>query len=322
MTGGNFILALSGGIGGAKLALGLRHALPDGALSVVANTGDDFEYLGLHVSPDIDTLLYTLGGCNNKETGWGRADETWSFMEETTRLGLDDWFRLGDRDLAVHVLRSRRLREGMTLSEITAELAERFGLSAAILPMSDEAVRTAVVTDAGTLEFQDYFVRRRAEPVVERIFFAGAEHAQPAPGFLDALASAQLQGVIVCPSNPYLSIDPMLAVPGVSEAIAACPAPVIAVSPIVQQAAIKGPTAKIMRELGVPVTADAVARHYAGLLDGFVIDTRDASLIPVIEKMHISAQATNTLMRSLEDRVRLARSCLAFLARLRGDATP
>ena len=248
---GGFVLALSGGVGGAKLALGLYRVLPPGALTVVANTGDDFEHLGLAISPDLDTLLYTLAGIDNPATGWGRRDETWNFMAALERLGGETWFKLGDGDLATHVERTRRLAAGESLSQITDDFRRRLGISARLLPMSDDPVRTRLLTAEGWLDFQDYFVRRQCAPIVREIAFAGAAAARPHPDFLAALADPALRMVVICPSNPLISIDPILSLPGVREALRACRAPVVAVSPIIGGKAVKGPTAKMMAELGL-----------------------------------------------------------------------
>ena len=302
------VVALSGGIGGAKLALGLYHALPADDLAIIVNTGDDFEHLGLAISPDIDTVLYTLAGLDNPDTGWGRRDETWNFMKALESLGGPSWFQLGDGDLALHVERTRRLRLDESLSAISAEVAHRWGINARILPMSDDPVRTVLETVSGRLDFQDYFVRRRCEPVVTEIRYEHAEAARPAEEALSALAAAT-GAIVICPSNPYLSIDPMLAIPGLRAALATASAPRIAVTPIVGGAAIKGPCAKIMSELGLPVSPAAIARHYHGLVDGFVLDREDAGLEGKIE---VPTMAVDTVMRSLDDRIRLARSVLDF----------
>ena len=249
------MLALSGGVGGAKLALGLYRVLPPDTLTVVANTGDDFEHLGLAISPDLDTLLYTLSGQANPELGWGRRGETWTFMAALEALGGETWFRLGDGDLATHVERTRRLKAGESLSAISTISAAGSASRARLLPMSDDQVRTRLRTDAGWLDFQDYFVRLRCEPIVRELAFAGAGDARPHPDFLAALADPKLRAVVLCPSNPFISIDPILAVPGVRAALRACRAPVVAVSPIVAGQAVKGPTAKMMAELGLPVDA-------------------------------------------------------------------
>ncbi len=309
------VLALSGGIGGAKLALGLSRILPPGALTVVANTGDDFEHLGLAVSPDLDTLLYTLAGLDNPETGWGRRGETWSFMAALSQLGGESWFQLGDADLATDVERTRRLRAGESLSQITADFARRLGVAAQILPMSDDPVRTRLNTAEGWLDFQDYFVRRRCAPAVQELHFDGAAAARPQPDFIAALCDPALRAVIICPSNPFISIAPILALAGVREALAACKAPVIAVSPIIGGRAVKGPTAKIMAELGLETSATAVARYYHGLLDAFLLEEED---MPAADGLKTRLIPARTLMRSLEDREALAWKVLAMADAIRG----
>ncbi len=317
------VLALSGGVGGAKLALGLSRILAPGALTVVVNTGDDFEHLGLYVSPDIDTLLYTLAGINNPETGWGRSEETWSFMAALDALGGPTWFQLGDKDLATNVTRTARLKAGATLSTVTRELCRALGVSVHVVPMSDAPVRTQVQTPQGWLGFQDYFVRLRCEPTVGALQYRGAAQAKPAPSFRTALGEP-LDAIVICPSNPYLSVDPMLSIPGLREGLSAQAAPVIAVSPIVAGAAIKGPTAKIMAELGVEQSAVSVARHYQGLIDGFVLDRRDQAMAEAIRAMGIAVTVTQTVMQSLADREDLARVTLEFaglLASRRGELT-
>jgi LPPG:FO 2-phospho-L-lactate transferase len=303
-----FVLALSGGIGGAKLALGLYRTLSPRALTVVANTGDDFEHLGLSVSPDLDTLLYTLAGIDNPETGWGRRDETWTFMAALESLGGETWFKLGDGDLATHTERTRRLAAGESLSQITDDFRRRLGISAQLLPMTDDRVRTRLLTPEGWLDFQDYFVRRQCAPSVREITFAGAKTAHPHPDFLAALADQNLRMVVICPSNPFISVDPILGLPGVRDALRACPAPVVAVSPIIGGRAVKGPTAKMMAELGLPVGAAAVARHYGDILDHYVIDEAD---IAATESLDLPFTATRTLMETLADRDALARVVLA-----------
>jgi len=305
------VVALCGGVGGAKLAHGLARVVPAGTLSLIVNTGDDFAHLGLHVSPDLDTVTYTLAGLADKRRGWGRAGEGWRFMAALEALGGPAWFRLGDGDLALHVWRTHRLRGGATLSEVTAEVTERLGVGARLLPMSDDAVRTVVETDAGPLAFQDYFVRRACAPRVSGFRFRGAETARPAPGVLAALADHGLRAVVICPSNPFLSVDPILAVPGMRAAVRATAAPVVAVSPIVGGRALKGPAAKIMGELGLAVSAATVAEHYAGLIDGFVVDSADADAV-----LGLPAIALPTVMRTARDRARLARAVLRFAARL------
>jgi LPPG:FO 2-phospho-L-lactate transferase len=302
------VLALSGGIGGAKLALGLYRVLPPGTLTVVANPGDDFEHLGLSISPDLDTLLYTLGGLDNQELGWGRRGETWTFMAALEALGGESWFRLGDGDLATHVERTRRLNNGEQLSEIMDDFHRRLGIAARLLPATDDKVRTRVRAPSGWLDFQDYFVRLHCEPVVEEIAFVGADAARPLPAVLDALADPALRAVVICPSNPFISVDPILAVPGVRAALRECRAPVVAVSPIIGGKAVKGPTAKMMAELGLPVDAAAVARHYRDFLDVYIADEQDAAAVAALDVPVVLAQ---TLMVTLADREKLARTVLA-----------
>ncbi|RDD60411.1 2-phospho-L-lactate transferase [Ferruginivarius sediminum] len=307
------VVALCGGVGGAKLALGLSHILEGERLMIVANTGDDFEHLGLHISPDVDTVLYTLADLANPETGWGRRDETWSFMDALAQLGGETWFNLGDRDLATHVERTWRLRAGETLSEIVADFARKFGIAARILPMSDDPVRTRVETDEGTLAFQRYFVGLKCGPAVRGLSYEGAERATANPALMRALASPDLRAVVICPSNPYLSVAPILSLPGVREALANATAPVIAVSPIVGGRAIKGPTAKIMGELGVDASAASVAAYYAGIIDGFVLDNRD---LEIAGSLPVRAMVTDAVMQDLSDREMLARVVLDFADRL------
>jgi LPPG:FO 2-phospho-L-lactate transferase len=311
-------LAITGGIGGAKLALGLSCLLDGPELSLVVNTADDFEHLGLHVSPDIDTLVYTLASENNPETGWGRRDESWNFMQALGDLGGETWFALGDRDLAVNVERTQRLRSGQSLSQVTAAFASAFGIAHAVLPMTDDPVSTQVLTSDGELEFQHYFVRERCAPAVTGFRFAGIEDARLNPTIEACLESPELAGIVLCPSNPFVSLDPILALPGMRERLQACQAPVIAVSPVVGGAAIKGPTVKMMAELSVPNSAAWVADHYRDFLDGFVLDTVDEKLAPEIESMGIRVTATNTVMVTLEDRIALARHCLQMMESPRG----
>jgi LPPG:FO 2-phospho-L-lactate transferase len=302
------VLALSGGIGGAKLALGLSRVLPPERLMVIANTGDDFEHLGLAISPDLDTLMYTLAGLSDPDKGWGRRDETWTFMAALAALGGETWFQLGDGDLATHVERTRRLAAGETLSRVTADFSRRLGVQPKILPMSDQRVRTRLRCADGWLDFQDYFVRRRCAPAVMELAYDGAASARPQADFMAALSDPSLRAVVICPSNPYLSIDPILALPGVREALASCAAPVVAVSPIIGGRAVKGPTAKMMTELGLPASAASVARHYAGLIDIYVVDQSDADVVSLPGVRTVKAA---TLMTTLADREALARAVLA-----------
>jgi LPPG:FO 2-phospho-L-lactate transferase len=311
------VVALSGGIGGAKLALGLYRILPPDSLMVVCNTGDDFEHLGLCISPDLDTVMYTLAGIANPETGWGRGGETWTFMAALEQLGGETWFRLGDADLATHVERTRRLNAGDTLSKVADDFRRRLGVHAQIIPMCDAPVRTMVLTEDGVLPFQRYFVERRCEPQVSGFEFQGAAAARPAAAILEALESDGLEAVVICPSNPFISIDPILAVAGMRAAIAGCRAPVVAVSPIIGGRAVKGPTAKMMAELGMPTSARAVAQHYDELLDGFVLDEADGAETTALD---LPCLATRTLMASEEDKRALAAEVLAFARRLRARA--
>jgi len=309
------VVALSGGVGGAKLALGLYRCLPAGSLRVVVNTGDDFDLLQLRICPDLDTALYTLGDLEHREQGWGRRDETWTLMRTMESLGEPMWFRLGDADTALHVLRTHRLREGARLTDIIDQVRRRFGIDAQILPMTDDTVATRVETDAGDLAFQEYFVRHRCEPRVRAIRFAGAASARATAEVRAALAAPDLEAIILCPSNPYLSIDPLLAIPDLRAALERRRVPLVAVSPLIGAAAVKGPTAKIMTELGVATSARAIADHYAGLIDGLVVDDVDAA---EAARLPLPTFATRTLMRSLDDRVRLARFVLARARELRG----
>lgn len=317
-TDGGIVL-LSGGIGGAKLALGLDRILPAGTLTIIANIGDDFRHLGLAISPDIDTLVYTLAGLVDQQTGWGREDESWHFMAELERLGAETWFRLGDRDLAVHVERTRRLEAGETLATVTREICQRLGIGSRIVPASDRRVQTRVVTEAGVLAFQDYFVQRHAEPMVSELRFIGAEEATPPATAVAALRDPALQAIIIAPSNPWLSIDPMLAIAALRSTLEQATVPRIAVSPLVGGKAVKGPTAKLMAELGLPVTQASIARHYRGLIDGLILDHVDEQEAAAVEALGIRVATTATVMHDLEDRKALARFTLEFAQSLAGD---
>jgi LPPG:FO 2-phospho-L-lactate transferase len=315
-----FILVLTGGVGGAKLCLGLQRILPAASLQIGVNTGDDFEHLGLHISPDVDTTIYTLSGLANPEVGWGRRDETWNFMRALQSIGGETWFQLGDADLALHVERTRRLAAGESLSSITHDFAMRLGVPVRIAPMSDQPVRTIVSTPEGDLGFQDYFVRLRCAPVVTGLTFRGVESAQVAQSVVEAVHRPGLRAIVIAPSNPYLSVDPMLSIPGMRALLKDSGAPVIAVTPIIGDSAVKGPTAKIMRELGITPSPMAVVDHYRGLIDGFVLDSRDAALANQID---IPVQICDTLMQSVEDRERVAAAVLEFVVALtRPSHTP
>ncbi|MBA2933591.1 2-phospho-L-lactate transferase [Sphingomonas sp. CGMCC 1.13654] len=306
------VVVLTGGVGGAKLVLGLSRMMPPEDIVAVVNTGDDFVHLGLSISPDIDTLLYTLSGKANTAQGWGRENESWGFLAALRELGGEDWFALGDGDLALHVLRSHALRHGEPLSAIVGRLARAWDIGTTILPMSDHPVATMVDTDEGTLPFQRYFVARRCEPIVKAVRFEGAQAAVPAPGVLEAITDPTNKAVLIAPSNPFLSVDPVLAVPGIREALVQTTVPVVAVSPIIGGEAVKGPTAKLMRELGIAVNHRSIADHYRDVIDGLLVDERDTPIdLPVAHAF------ADTLMQSLNDRIRVARAAIALADALR-----
>jgi len=305
-------VAFSGGVGGAKLALGLARMLPSDELLIVCNTGDDFDHLGLRICPDLDTVTYTLAGRADSVQGWGIEGETWNCLDSIVALGGPGWFRLGDRDIATHLYRSQRLREGVRLGEVTAEICRAFGIAPHIVPVSDDPTATMVVTLEGDLPFQDYFVRRRCEPCVTGFLFAGAEHARMHPELGAALASPELHAVIFCPSNPFVSIGPMLAIPGVKEALRAARAPVVAVSPIIGGRAVKGPAAKMMSELGLPTTPLALAHYYCGIVDALVVDDVDRTYVDAIRDMGMACEAAPTLMNDDDDKLQLARIVVEY----------
>ncbi len=302
------VIALAGGVGGAKLALGLSKVLRPDELTIVVNTGDDEEFYGLHVSPDLDTVMYTLAGLSNEETGWGLAGETFRAGERLKKYGAETWFNLGDQDLATHMRRTDLLNRGKTLSEVTRSLCEALGVDHPIAPMADDRVRTVVDTDEGELAFQEYFVKRRAEPAVKSLRFEGASEAVPSPGFSDAIESAG--ALVICPSNPFLSVAPMLAVGGVRAAVQQFPGLRVAVSPIVGGKALRGPAAKMMGELGLDATCAGVAREYTGLCDVFVIDRVDAHHREEIEALGMHVEVADTVMESLTHKIDLARHIL------------
>jgi LPPG:FO 2-phospho-L-lactate transferase len=308
------VVALAGGVGGAKLVAGLAAVVDPADLTVVVNTGDDFEHLGLSIWPDLDTVMYTLADLANRETGWGRRDETWSFLTSVGELGGPTWFRLGDKDLALHVSRTDWLRQGMRPVEVVRKLCDRLGVRHRVLPMSQDPVRTMVATNEGELRFQEYFVARGCQPTVQGFRFEGADSSSASPGVLEALSAADV--VILCPSNPWVSIDPILAVPGIQSAVADRLA--VAVSPIIAGKAVRGPAAKIFQEMGIPPSPLAVAGHYRTLLRGIVIDRADAALQGALEVSGVSVRAVPTLMRSSRDRHALAEATLAFARDLAG----
>jgi len=296
------ITALAGGVGGAKLAHGLAQILAPEDLTVIVNTGDDFEHLGLYICPDLDTVCYTLAGLANPETGWGRVNESWNTIANIEKLGGPNWFRLGDQDFATHIERTRRLKEGQPLSQITKDFCEAWGIKHTVLPMTDSPVQTMVNTDEGELAFQEYFVHRQCQPRVKGFRFDGVEAAEPAIGTREALESAD--AIVICPSNPWVSVDPILRV------IQKINKPIIAVSPIIGGKTVKGPAAKMYMELGIEPSALAVAKHYQNLLSGFVLDNVDLHLS---DKIEIKTLTTDTLMNNLTDRARLAIDVLNFI---------
>ncbi len=302
------ITALAGGTGGAKLVDGLATLLEPDKLTLVVNTGDDFEHLGLAISPDLDTVTYTLAGLANPQSGWGRTDETWNFLQTLKEFESPVWFRLGDRDLALHVERTRRMKAGQPLSEVTRMFCRIFSIAHVILPMTDDPVRTIVETEDGDLPFQEYFVKHSHEPQVRGFRFEGVEDAEPAPGFLQAIEDSD--AVILCPSNPWVSIDPILALNGVRKALEG--KVTVSVSPIIGGQAVRGPAAKMFTAMGIEPSARAVAEHYGKILSGILIDDVDADLASDIESMGIRARVTNTLMKTQADRTRLAEEVLTL----------
>jgi len=310
------VLALSGGVGGAKLALGLADELAPGQLHVLVNTGDDFRHLGLHISPDLDTLVYTLSGLASTDQGWGLEGETWQTLSALERLGAETWFKLGDRDMATHLWRTQALARGERLDAFTARLAQRLGIASHVYPMTNDPVHTTVHTDQGDLPFQHYFVRDRCEPAVSGFSFDGISSARPNRKVMQCLQRGVFRTVVICPSNPFVSVDPILQLTGLWPALRESPAQVVVVSPIVGGAAIKGPAAKMMAELGMESSALAVARHYCqrypGLVDHFVIDRADATLAGAISALGVQVAVTSTVMQSRDDKRALARFCLAL----------
>ncbi len=296
------IVALAGGVGGARFADGLAQVLQPHQLTIIVNTGDDFTHLSLQISPDLDTVCYTLAGLANPETGWGRINETWNVFEALKKNGMPDWFRLGDSDLVTHLYRTMRLGQGCSLSQVTQELCRLWGVEVKVLPMSDDPVQTSVITAEGEMQFQEYFVHRQSEPRVMGFTFDGAGEAKPAGGVLDAIRHCD--AIALCPSNPWVSIDPILSVPGIKEAIKAHF--IIAISPIIGNKAVKGPAAKMFSELGIAPSALAVAQHYRDLINNIIIDRTDEDLIGDITKLGIQPYATDILMHDQSDRGRLA----------------
>jgi LPPG:FO 2-phospho-L-lactate transferase len=312
------IVALCGGVGGAKLAEGLQRCLPQGRLRIIVNTGDDFDHRGLPISPDLDTVLYTLAGVAHPQQGWGRADESWQVQSQWREMGLETWFQLGDRDIALHLHRRELMSQGKTLTRITADLAARFGLCCEILPMCDGPAPTVVRTELGELSFQEYFVKHRAGPRVTGFRYGAASGTPMSVEVQDALSDEGIDGIILCPSNPYLSIAPILAVPGLRRLLAEAHAPVVAVSPVIGDFAFKGPTAKIMRELGITVSSLQIAREYRDFLDAMVIDEADSNLLEARGESDPALHAASIRMNGPDERRSLAASCLNLAATLRG----
>ena len=312
-NGKNKYLAFTGGVGGAKLCVGLSKILSAYEIAFVVNTGDDFVHLDFPICPDLDSLMYALSAENNEELGWGRKGETWNFLRSFAELGGENWFQLGDRDLAIHVMRKQLLREGLTLSEVTSELYQRFGISHAVIPMTNEQVATKIQSQGELKSFQKYFVREKCEPKIEKIVYHGSEHAKPVPAVLEKLKDPSLSGVIICPSNPFLSIDPILSLETIKSALLGLDVPVIAVSPIIHGSAVKGPTDKIMAELGFNQSALGVAEHYDNLITHFVLDNADVNLRSEIEKLGLSVLVCNTLMKTLDDKTELAENVIKFI---------
>jgi LPPG:FO 2-phospho-L-lactate transferase len=311
------ILALCGGVGGAKLADGLQQCLSAGRLHLIVNTGDDFEHRGLPICPDLDTVLYTLAGVANADQGWGRADESWRVQTQWRELGIDTWFQLGDRDIALHLYRRELQLQGISLTQISRTLARQFGVPSELLPMCDAPAPTIVLTDQGEMPFQEYFVKQQCRPRVRGFRYAGVARDLTAE-ICGALEDANLDGIILCPSNPYLSIAPILAVPGLRDRLMRARVPVIAVSPIIGGAAVKGPAAKIMLELNLPVSPLEIARQYRDILDVMLIDETDAELLALCDADDPALETAPILMRTPKDRRMLAAACLDELRRLRG----
>ena len=306
------IVALCGGIGGSKLALGLNNVLDQKNLSIITNTGDDFLYLGFYICPDIDTVIYTLAGVNNTETGWGREDETWKTLDVLKELGADTWFQLGDKDLALHLFRSKEKRNGELLTTITRRITNKFRLKTNVLPMSNHPVQTFLETEDGEMSFQDYFVRNKCKPKVKNILFKSKK-----PVATDAvkrsLMDKNLDGIVFCPSNPYLSIDPILSINRIRKLIENQKKPRIAISPIVGHDSVKGPTSKLMKEMGVEVSSLSIAKHYKGLIDGIVIDHEDEKVAQKIREMGIEVKLSKIIVETLEEKMTLAKESLDFI---------
>jgi len=307
------IVALAGGVGGAKLIFGLARASDTLDLTVIVNTGDDFDHLGMRICPDIDTICYTLAGLANPDTGWGRVDESWNFITELKAIGGEDWFRLGDKDLATHVERTKRLNEGQTLSKIIKDFCDLWNVKHLVLPMSDQEVATIVSTlEYGEIPFQDYFVKKKCEPTIMSFRFAGINNADPAPGVIDSIEQAD--AIVICPSNPWVSIDPIINIANILPSLRQ--KTIIAISPIVGGKSIKGPAAKMYSELGIQPSAFAIAKHYQNLIKAIVIDDQDISLKKDITNLGIIPFNTNIVMKTPEDKINLGKDVLNYIDRI------
>ncbi len=305
------LTALAGGVGASKLLVGLKHVMFPRSATAIVNTADDEEFFGLHVSPDIDTVVYALAGIGDVEKGWGVAGDTFNALDMLARLGCETWFKLGDRDLAIHIYRTMRLRQGATLTQITGEIASRLGAGWTILPMTDDSVRTMVETDKGTLPFQTYFVKHGYAVKVLRVWFEGIEKARPTPQVIEALENSK--SIIICPSNPVVSIGPILALNGIRKMLRQIDASILAVSPIVGGKALRGPAAEMMESLGIEPSPLGIAELYRDFLDILVMDEADADLEKEVRALGVKTVVTKTVMKSFEDKVRLGKICLQML---------
>ncbi len=305
------VVALAGGVGAARLLRGLMHVIPPKNLVIVGNTGDDLELYGLHISPDLDIIMYTLAGIVDESKGWGVAGDTFNCLEMLGKLGFETWFKLGDRDLAIHIIRTKMLREGMTLSQVTAQLCKMLGLEVQLLPMSDEPVRTKIISGNLRLDFQEYFVKRGTRDEVTDVLFEGADKARPAPGIIEAIRKAER--IVICPSNPILSISPILSIKPIKMELKKAKAPIIGISPIIGGKTVKGPADRVMASMGFEASAYGVAKFYADLLDHFIIDEVDKQYRKRIEEeLGIKVTVTDTIMRNLEGSIRLAKTVMGI----------
>lgn len=305
------LVLLTGGTGGAKVVQGVCHEVDPAGVTIICNTADDFILHGLHISPDLDTILYTLAGLSDAAKGWGIQHDTFTVLAQLEKLGGETWFKLGDKDIATHITRTRLLREGLTLTAVTDRLRKTLGVQAAILPMSNDTIESRVETSDGEISFQEYFVKQRWQPEVKNVFYSGIEHSRPAPGLLQAIGEAS--GIVICPSNPVTSIGPILAIPGIMDTLKKVAAPVVAISPILGELAISGPAHKLMAARGMEPSAFGVAKAYADFLDVFVVDHRDENASAKIAELGIEVVRSSIIMNSLADKRRLARQALAFI---------